>query len=66
LIEKSQMKLSLYDLSGKFIKDIINDNNQSLGEHNYTLSTKNLSSSEYMIIFSTETFQQTERITIVR
>ncbi|MCX6153914.1 MAG: choice-of-anchor D domain-containing protein [Candidatus Kapabacteria bacterium] len=66
LIEKCETRLSLYDLSGRMLKLIMNQDMKTFGEFNFNLSTKDIPNGEYIILLETQTLHQTEKVKIVR
>ena len=63
-IEKGETRLSLYDLSGNFIKYIGNEKIETFGERSYSFSTKELSSGEYFIFLETPTTTENKKFII--
>jgi hypothetical protein len=65
LPEASRVKLSIYDINGRFIADIL-DAHQSAGYHNITWNAANLASGLYIYQIKTERFTQVRKCILVK
>jgi photosystem II stability/assembly factor-like uncharacterized protein len=65
LLSESKVSLLLYDISGRLVKTLVNENKKS-GNYNITLSTKTLAAGVYFLFLQTESKRIIERIVLVK
>ncbi|NQU05248.1 MAG: T9SS type A sorting domain-containing protein [Calditrichaeota bacterium] len=61
----TKVSIVLYDVAGRFIKKMVNQN-QRAGYHNCLIEASDLSSSVYFVRFSTDRFQQNQKLLLIR
>ena len=64
LNKKSYVRLSIYDISGRFIMALI-DKSQIAGEHSVTFNAKDLSSGVYIYRLKTNFFEQSRKMVLI-
>ncbi len=66
LYSNSQVRISLLDMNGREIMELINEKNQMPGEHIVTASIQNVPSGQYLVQLQTSNSQSSQTIQVVR
>jgi len=65
LLRKSKVNLSIYDATGKFVKEIVSEI-QNAGIYNKTFEVNNLSQGVYFLRLDTENYAKTRKFVFIR
>ena len=65
LMKASNVKLSVFDVTGRFIRYIVNEN-QSAGAHQYDFDGSNLASGIYIYKIETDEFTDTKKMVLIK
>jgi hypothetical protein len=63
LAKNSSVKISVYDLLGKEVMEVVNEN-QTAGEHQRTLNTENFQNGIYFVKMNVNGICQTQKLII--
>jgi hypothetical protein len=59
------VKMNIYDISGRLVKQVENTNLQS-GDYSYSIQTSEMSSGIYIIKLNTDTSEETKKFVVVK
>ena len=65
ILEKSEFKLSIYNLRGQLVEIIADEEFQS-GRYSYTWHAENYPSGIYIVNLATESFKESQKLVLIK